>query len=316
MQICWILILLSLSAAQAHVGTRVYPVYELPTVDLPDIHDGSLEDWEDALGVPTLTNADFTGHPLIGGDPTATDDLAWQVFLAWHHATGRIYVGMVRVDDVYLNAYDGSDVWSMWQYDATEFLVDGDHSGGMYQGPTVGRGDLLSQAQQYMMLPTSAAGRSMSLWEADSRPFPPSQTAWLTQPPFGDAGGRDFVGLPTESVLEFYITPFDELVPDVPDQSRPSRLASGNIIGLQLNVADFDVPGEPHSGFFALGGASDAWRDASQFVDAELVGCHVLDCSGARPSAVAADSWGRIKAGLQVASGENKLATRRQGDLR
>jgi len=78
MQTRWILIvwLLSLSAAQAHLGTRIYPVYELPTADLPDIYDVSLEDWEDALGFPTLTNADFTSHPLIGGDPTATNDLS------------------------------------------------------------------------------------------------------------------------------------------------------------------------------------------------------------------------------------------------
>jgi hypothetical protein len=229
------------------------------------------------------------------------------VFLAWHHATGRIYVGMVRLDDVYLNAYDGSDVWTMGQYDATEFLVDGDHTRGMYQGPTVGRGNLLSQAQQYVVLPTSPDGRNMILWEADSKPFPPTQTAWITQPPFGDAGGRDLAGLPTESVLEFFVTPFDELIPDAPGLSRPSWLEPGNIIGLQLNVADFDVPGEPHSGFFALGGASDAWRDTSQFVDAELVGCGVLDCSGTRPSAVAADSWGRIKA---------SLSTHQRGDLR
>lgn len=304
----WILCLLSLSAAQAHVGTLVYPIYELPTADLPDIHDGSLEDWEDVLGVPTLTNADFAAHPVIGGDPTATDDLAWQVYLAWHHATGRLYVGMVRVDDVYLNTYDGSDVWTMWQHDATEFLVDGDHTGGAYQGPSVGRGSLLSQAQQYMMLPTSPVRRNMSLWEADSRPFTATQTAWLTQPPFGDVGGHDIVGPPTESVLEFYVTPFDELVPDAPEQSRASQLQPGNIIGLQLNVADFDVPGEPHSGFFTIGGATDTWRDASQFVDAQLVGCQVLDCSGSQPTAVAHASWGRIKASLAM--------TNQPGDLR
>lgn len=66
-----ILSLLPLSGANAHLGTRVYPIYEIPSADIPDIHDGSLEDWEDALGYPNLTHADFTGHPTIGGDPTA-----------------------------------------------------------------------------------------------------------------------------------------------------------------------------------------------------------------------------------------------------
>ena len=38
--------------------------------------------------------------------------------------------------------------------------------------------------------------------------------------------------------------------------------------------------------------------DADYFVDGLLVPCAVEDCSGSPPSAVRADSWGRIKAGF------------------
>jgi len=27
-----------------HAGARVYPIYEIPTADLPDLHDGTLEE--------------------------------------------------------------------------------------------------------------------------------------------------------------------------------------------------------------------------------------------------------------------------------
>lgn len=38
--------------------------------------------------------------------------------------------------------------------------------------------------------------------------------------------------------------------------------------------------------------------NADYFVDGLLVPCEVEDCSASRPSAVRAESWGRIKAGV------------------
>ena len=35
------------SATSAHIGGLVFPIYEVPTSDLPDLRDGTLEDWED-----------------------------------------------------------------------------------------------------------------------------------------------------------------------------------------------------------------------------------------------------------------------------
>ena len=42
-------LLLTATISHAHVGDIVFPIYVLPTSDLPDLHDGSLEDWDDAL---------------------------------------------------------------------------------------------------------------------------------------------------------------------------------------------------------------------------------------------------------------------------
>ena len=74
------------SAAYAHLGQVVYPIYELSTRDLPDLHDGSLEDWEAVLPSASLTHSDFVrdyGRPV---DPSS---LAFRVFLAWHDASHR-----------------------------------------------------------------------------------------------------------------------------------------------------------------------------------------------------------------------------------
>ena len=43
----------------AHWGDLVFPIYEIPTVDLPDVHDGTLEDWEDIVPGASVTDADF-----------------------------------------------------------------------------------------------------------------------------------------------------------------------------------------------------------------------------------------------------------------
>ena len=91
----------------AHVGATVYPIFELSTADLPDLQDGSLEDWEDVLGEPSLTHDDF--GPRAVGDGAGIDpaDLAYRIFLGWNSADQRIYMGLERIDNIYLNWYAG-----------------------------------------------------------------------------------------------------------------------------------------------------------------------------------------------------------------
>ena len=48
-------------AAHAHIGDQVYPFFELPDEDLDriDLTDGSVEDWSEVIGEPSLTASDF-----------------------------------------------------------------------------------------------------------------------------------------------------------------------------------------------------------------------------------------------------------------
>ena len=54
------------SAASAHIGGLVFPIYEVPTGDLPDLRDGTLEDWEDVLPGTSLDHNSF--EPLNVAD--------------------------------------------------------------------------------------------------------------------------------------------------------------------------------------------------------------------------------------------------------
>ena len=48
-------------AAHAHIGDEVYFFYELLDADLHriDLADGSIEDWLEVIGEPSLTASDF-----------------------------------------------------------------------------------------------------------------------------------------------------------------------------------------------------------------------------------------------------------------
>lgn len=85
----------------AHMGDRVFPIFELTEEEFAriDISDGSVEDWLEVVGEPTLTALDFSTDPTRASyDPA---DLDFRIWLAWHRATNHIYVAMERFDDLY-----------------------------------------------------------------------------------------------------------------------------------------------------------------------------------------------------------------------
>ena len=65
-------------AAEAVAAGPMYPIYEIPTGDLPDLHDGSLDDWEVAMPGTSLTHDDFASVASECGECAAVDvtDLA------------------------------------------------------------------------------------------------------------------------------------------------------------------------------------------------------------------------------------------------
>ncbi|HJP32399.1 MAG TPA: hypothetical protein QGF95_17780 [Candidatus Latescibacteria bacterium] len=282
------------SSAAAHLGEVVYPIFELPTASLPDLHDGSLEDWEDALPDASLTHDDFQYQgPDESSDPS---DLALRVFLAWNHATQRIYVGVERLDDVYLRPSPGTFA------DRTQFMIDGDHSGGQFMlfGEEYSQEERsrlnFSQAQVYDVRP--------EIIDGSATPLVARGSSWF------DMGGMQIGELPNLSVIEFWLTPWDDLDGRDPEGSRRSVLTAGRIIGFQIFMHDSDETGRLSGEYYLavptvfgeirvgdIVAQHDAFAD--NFVDGELVPCILDDCSGARnASAILRDSWGRIKSSL------------------
>ncbi len=89
-----------LCGAEAQESERIYPFVELTDADLAqiDVTDGSVNEWIDLLGEPTLTALDFQTDPdLAPYDPA---DMDYRVWLAWHGATQRLYVAIERSDDI------------------------------------------------------------------------------------------------------------------------------------------------------------------------------------------------------------------------
>ena len=58
-----------------------------------------MEDWDEVLPYASLDHNDFvySGNFV---DEVDLEDLAFRVFLAWHHASQEIYMGIEIIDDV------------------------------------------------------------------------------------------------------------------------------------------------------------------------------------------------------------------------
>ena len=289
-----------LGGAEAQESERLYPFVELTDADLAqiDVTDGSIDEWIDLLGEPTLTALDFQTRP--GRAPYDPADMDYRVWLAWHGATQRLYVAVERSDDIY-NNYDGSDAIpecvGMWVHDSSvNFIVDGDASGGKFYFYLEEIEDdeerqLLNyqHAQDYHAL-GDIVGSGSHVCVGSSR----AKEGWFNLPPYAEGGGASFGAHPTLSVTEFYVTPFDRLIWDSPAESVVSTLSRGTLIGFILAIRDFDVEGELAGGFHSIRG-QDYWSDttnADGFARGLLVGP-----GGEIPdSAVESVTWGRIKA--------------------
>lgn len=270
----------------------MFPVYELATSDLPDLRDGTLEDWEEVLPGAQLDHGAFqvwgTGGQVDPGN------MAIRVFLAWHRASHRIYFAQERFDDVHVRG-DGS----------TDLFVDGDHSGGQYgfygdqYTDEESRRRSYAQAQKYTMIPENPSGGHLLF-----APYP----SLATQPPWADCGGWRFGDSPSLSAVECYVTAWDDLANNDPYGSQPSDLKPGQFIGFQIVTNDSDTEGridvvytlaQPTEYVRELNGDRVIYHSlfAQNFVDGVLIPCSHDDCSGAA-TAVPPNSWGRIKAGL------------------
>ena len=276
--------------AGAHQGHRVFPIYELPTSDLPDLHDGTLADWEDVLPDASLDHIDLKQITDVV-QVVDLSDLAIRVFLVWHSGSQRVLVGVEWVDDVYVDPSEAL------MRDLMTFMIDGDHSGGRYDAFSPGSDKKLleqSQAQSYIVAPVP--------WPEETIRHQGAASPWVIAPPWSDVGRSQEEGSPSHVVMEMYFSPWDQLHWEGPERSRRTELKAGKIIGFQLLVADSDdvQSFEVYMiGEYSQGRPSEGVLfNADLFADGELIPCFRGDCSGAT-TAVSQDSWGRIKASLR-----------------
>jgi hypothetical protein len=283
------------TAANAHIGSTVFLFFEIADEDVADIdfNDGSLNDWIDLVGDPSMDATDFFADPGVGdGAPYDPADMDYRIWFGWNSTTSTIWGAMERTDDVYVNDYEGGNLSDLWKWDSTiEFMLDGDHSGGEYgfnasncEGCTEEEINLVNnrQAQQYLVIAEAPDGRHAGYLGAGSD--------WLNDAPYSVGGGTAFGDSPVTTIVEFFLTPFDNLIFNDPAASEASDLFPGKIIGFQISVPDWDVAGTYHA-FHTVTGQSATWRYAERFADARLVGA-----GGDTGTAVEESSWGRIKA--------------------
>ena len=286
--------------ALAHIDVEGSPflIFEMSTSEIQsiDIKDGSVADWE-ALYDPNLLPTDFFADPTVGdGAQYDPNDLDFRIWFGWTRPINgnHIYFAVERVDDVYLNEYEGGNPGSLWQHDSVEFMIDGDHTGGQYGGWTSGEHyeteeELKiinnAQAQQYLCIPESPDGYYAG--------YLGSGTGWVNTPSYMDAGGGVVGTNPTISVIEFYTTAFNNIIWNDPDGSDAAELTPDLIVGFQISVPDFEVAPASYHAFHTLSGQSETFRYAERFVDGILVGA--AD-PGPGITAIEASSWAQIKA--------------------
>ena len=251
------------------------------------------------LGEPTLTALDFQSwdaRGLAGHDPANLDMAVW---LAWHDATDRIYAAAVIVDDIYFNEFSGTTAvlegMGTHEHDSFEIMVDGDHSGGRYSSSGALEEDEFrrtynQQAQRYGAVVESDNDKQIHLH------FSSAWVQWPNEPPYADAGGFLTGGNPFISSIELFVTPFDHLIWDRPDETTVSPLSPGRTIGIGVGVIDVESE-DGLSGYFAFPVAHG--DEGAVFSNADLFADGLLLAGDGDGTVVQEISWGRIKAALQ-----------------
>ena len=292
----------------AHAGDRLFPIVYLSEQTLArlDLNDGSVEDWLDAVGEPTLTPLDFIlwSHPsLVSYDQFDPSNLDFRIWLGWSR-DGRIHVAGEFADDIYENEYDPEKFRFSSFDDSISLLVDGDHTGGQYLfsrphnpdgtvKPLEGPLETNMQAQVYEAVSHHPDGQLVSLpetmYNVDER--------WMVEPPFARGGGAVLGENPTFWIVEFYATCYDRLNHLAPEESDVSQLSEGKVIGFDIYVFDHDLPNSRRHARYSLSDP-ELWvwgEGADNFADGLLLG----SVGGLGDSAVQSVSWGRIKASLE-----------------
>ena len=181
-----VLVMIAVST-NAHAQDRVYRIPEL-TDEMRgkiDLTDGSIEEWVEIFGEPSLTPLDFqTSSWASEYDPSSLD---YRIWVAWHDSDDHLFLAMELVDDfVNERTYDRSDRGGLRGSDLSVAIgVDGDRSGGtLLVDNASGLAYPMEQAQWYEAFPGTFDNDNNLLLRLVSR-----HTDWVHKPPYADGGG-------------------------------------------------------------------------------------------------------------------------------
>ena len=293
-------------SAGAHSGGRVYPIPELTDDMLEKIqlNDGSVDEWYDLAGEPTMSLVDFRMYGTIP-DPS---DLDFRIWLAWHDDPDRLYVAFSSSDDVfYESPWSGHDI-------ELQLTIDGNHGGGNgYSNFTFDEAEgVWGESQQYRAMARTATGdpalHAYYTSSSGGRQFASDMSAdsWTLFPPYGDVGGDIAGENPTITVIELYVTPYDSWqgYDSGPEGAVVTDLTAGETIGFAIVVSEED--GE--DGWYPLTPEAvqtkSPWENllflyrADLYLDGLLLPADPTDPQ--EGSAVESVTWGRIKASLEM----------------
>ena len=296
--------------AGAHSGDRVYPIPELTDEMLAQIRldDGSIDEWYDLVGEPTLTLLDF--RDPYGNRLPDPSNLDFRIWLGWHDDPDRLYAAFVFSDDIYRNNHDyNSDDYHqssiIYSQDSIVLTIDGDHSGGEggNNDTSVEEWALIhGRTQNYKAIARTTSGPTLNdrFVLVHTGDF-----AWTIFPPYGDGGGGVHGENPTISVIELYVTPYDrwEGLGSSPEETLFSDLAAGQVIGFALILNDTDQEKTWHSWTPEAIQTEDPPIDiefyrAEVFLDGLLLSTDSSDME--EKTAIESVTWGRIKAALEI----------------
>jgi hypothetical protein len=221
-------------------GALVFPetelkVFQFPPDQIPRI-DGDPSDWDivpDDYIYGTDLLLDVENDRNAPMDPK---DLDVKVRVGWVEGMNRLYFLYEAYDNYW--DFEGAGLHN----DMFEITVDADLSGGEFVYEDYPRRILLRtcHAQNHHIL-TPAVGKSPAMvWNCP---------AWVSKLPWANYVCRYAFrqGESGRLVMECWITPFDLVSADGPEQARVSELRENAVIGLSWLTADWDGPGNRHA---------------------------------------------------------------------
>ncbi|MEW6754607.1 MAG: hypothetical protein AB1505_27035 [Candidatus Latescibacterota bacterium] len=297
----------------AQPGADTLRIYEILPEEAPDLHDASLEDWKRLVPGPTLTEADSLHLTDRGPDYPIAPSIWFDLYLAWIGQPQRIYAGWEVRDDVWL-LYQSEEMPYTHGRDRVILLVDGNGGGDGY----LGGGRDWENCEERVLDPSFQGGwwcasddGPAQAWEwspyGEREPrlsvLLPEPRDWMAEPAWSEAGGC--VGPQGNSlVMQGWVTPLDRCYAPGPEGSVISHLSAGQAIRYLVNGNDYDGPavdteGHEQEAYFHLNMGGTAYRRPKSF-NPKTWAVALLMPASARPTGVAAQSWGQVKRGTRA----------------